>query len=38
MPLTNFYDFTGCAVPTILSCTLKDDSNVDRSVGIILDG
>ena len=38
MPLTNFYNFYGCTVPTISSCTLKDDQNVDRSGGITLNG
>ena len=37
MPLTNFYNFLGCIVPTISSCTLKDDSNIDHSLGISLD-
>jgi hypothetical protein len=35
--LTNFYNFLGCTVPTISSCTLKDDSNINRSGGISLD-
>ena len=37
MPLTNFYNFLGCTVPTISSCTLKNNLNVDRSGGISLD-
>ncbi len=37
MPLTNFYNFLGCPVPSISSCTLQDNSNVDRSGGITLD-
>ena len=37
IPLTNFYNFLGCPVPTILSCILKDDSDVDHSGGISLD-
>ncbi len=37
MPLTNFYNFIGCTVPSISSCTLKDYLNVDRSGGISLD-
>ena len=38
MPLTNFYNFYGCTVPTISSCRLKDYQNVDRSGGITLNG
>ena len=39
MPLTNFYDFLGCTVPTILSCTIKDNSStpVFHPNGLILD-
>jgi hypothetical protein len=35
--LTNFYNFLGCAVPSISFCTIKDNSNVDHSGGILLD-
>ena len=37
MPLTIFYDFFGCTVPTISSCSLKDDLNIDKSGGVTLD-
>ncbi len=37
MPLTNFYNFLGCTVPAISSCTLKDNTNINRSGGITLD-
>ena len=37
MPLTNFYNFLGCPVPSISSCTLKDNLNDYYNGGISLD-
>ena len=37
MPLTIFFNFLGCPVPSISSCTLQDNLIVDRSGGISLD-
>jgi len=39
MPLSNFYDFLGCEVPSITSCNIKDDGipPIYHPSGIILD-
>ena len=38
MPLTIFFGFEGCTIPSISSCTLTDNSNVNQSDGISLNG
>ena len=37
MPLTNFYNFEGCLVPTMSSCILKDQLNNPHTNGLVLD-
>ncbi len=37
MPFSVFYDFSGCSkIPTITSCILKDNTNIDLSGGILV--